>query len=115
MHKPRANAKFTQRAGLYFPVRLPLIRMAHGQSLNSVHLEIILASCGVVHAQDLGTLEPKPLPPIEHPDANTPAKELFGREDHAGGHDRAGSIGYYTNGCLAGGTWHYRSTARPGR
>jgi penicillin-insensitive murein DD-endopeptidase len=32
-------------------------------------------------AQDLGTLEPKPLPPLANPnDPNLPAKELFGRK-----------------------------------
>ena len=31
-------------------------------------------------AQDPGTLEEKVLPPIEHPSASTPARELFGRK-----------------------------------
>ena len=54
-------------------------------------------------AQDRGTLDPKPLPPLAHPDdPATPAKELFGRAvtpaDLA-----ARSIGFYSRGCLAGG------------
>ena len=63
---------------------------------------LLIAGCGVVPAQDLGTLDPKPLPPIEHPDAKTPAKELFGRKPTPV-NMTARSIGYYTHGCLAGG------------
>lgn len=63
---------------------------------------LLIAGCGLAAAQDLGTLDPKPLPPIEHPDANTPAKELFGRKTTPVAMT-ARSIGYYTHGCLAGG------------
>jgi penicillin-insensitive murein DD-endopeptidase len=54
-------------------------------------------------AQDLGRLEPEPLPPLPHPnDPHTPAKQLFGREttptDVA-----TRTIGFYSRGCLAGG------------
>jgi penicillin-insensitive murein endopeptidase len=53
-------------------------------------------------AQDKGTLEPKPLPPLEHPDApKTPAKLLFGRATApTGGGARV--EGFYSGGCLAG-------------
>ena len=48
-------------------------------------------------------MNPKPLPPLEHPDdPKTPAKELFGRKT-APASMAARSIGYYTHGCLAGG------------
>lgn len=63
---------------------------------------LIWAASGHASAQDLGTLNPKPLAPIEHPDANTPAKELFGRKPTPVAM-AARSIGYYTHGCLAGG------------
>ncbi|MFV0281393.1 MAG: penicillin-insensitive murein endopeptidase [Rhodoblastus sp.] len=54
-------------------------------------------------AQDKGTLNPKPLPPLAHPDApSTPAKELFGRA-HEPADMTARSIGFYSRGCLAGG------------
>src|SRR6478672_3520143 len=54
-------------------------------------------------AQDKGTLDPKPLPPLEKPDdPSTPAKELFGRKS-APAPLAARAIGYYTGGCLAGG------------
>ena len=53
-------------------------------------------------AQDPGTLDKKPLPPLEHPDSPaTPAKELFGRET-APVPLAARSIGGYAKGCLAG-------------
>ena len=53
-------------------------------------------------AQDKGTLEPKPLPPLAKPDdPKTPAKELFGRRPTAAPLE-ARSIGFYAKGCLAG-------------
>src|SRR5262249_18121569 len=54
------------------------------------------------HAQDKGTLNPQPLPPIAHPnDPATPAKELFGRKVTPASLT-ARSIGTYNRGCLAG-------------
>ena len=53
-------------------------------------------------AQDLGTVNPKPLPPLEHPnDPKLAAKELFARKltPTAG---PANSIGAYNAGCVAG-------------
>src|SRR5262245_45690957 len=53
-------------------------------------------------AQDKGTLNPKPLPPLANPDdPKTPAKELFGRRATAAPL-QARSIGFYAKGCLAG-------------
>jgi penicillin-insensitive murein endopeptidase len=53
-------------------------------------------------AQDKGTLDPKPLPPLERPnDPAIPAKELFGRKT-APANLEARSIGFYAHGCLAG-------------
>jgi penicillin-insensitive murein endopeptidase len=55
-------------------------------------------------AQETGTVEPHALPPLAHPDdPKTPAKQLFGRiavptKEHAH------VVGFYANGCLAGGT-----------
>ncbi len=60
------------------------------------------AAAGQAAAQDLGTLTPKPLPPIANPESpTTPAKELFGRK-RAPLPLAARVIGYYTNGCVAG-------------
>src|SRR5271156_2939624 len=66
-------------------------------------LVILLAGVGPALAQDPGTLDQKPLPPLDHPSSlSTPAKELFARktEPLAG---PARSIGFYSTGCLAGG------------
>jgi penicillin-insensitive murein DD-endopeptidase len=54
------------------------------------------------HAQDPGTLNPEPLPPLPNPDSPAiPARELFARKmSPLPGLPR--SIGSYANGCLAG-------------
>ena len=54
-------------------------------------------------AQDRGSVDPRPLPPLAHPDdPATPAKELFGRRATPAPL-AARSIGSYAKGCLAGG------------
>src|SRR5262245_30522286 len=56
----------------------------------------------VASAQDKGTLNPQPLPPLAKPDDPAiPAKELFGRRT-APAHLQARTIGFYSKGCLAG-------------
>ncbi len=61
------------------------------------------AFCGAAGAQDKGTLDPKPLPPLANPSApGTPAKELFGRAQAAAALE-PDPIGFYSRGCLAGG------------
>jgi penicillin-insensitive murein endopeptidase len=53
-------------------------------------------------AQDRGTLNPKPLPPLEKPDdPSLAAKELFGRKA-APASLTARALGWYAKGCLAG-------------
>lgn len=53
-------------------------------------------------AQDRGTLTPKPLPPLAHPDdPATPAKAVFGRATTPAAMAPQ-SIGSYARGCLAG-------------
>lgn len=53
-------------------------------------------------AQDVGTLDPKPLPPLASPSSPTlPAKQLFGRATEPADL-RTRSIGFYAHGCLAG-------------
>jgi penicillin-insensitive murein endopeptidase len=72
-------------------------------SLLAQSLILLMAGCSAVVAQDIGTLAPKPLPPIERPDdPKTPAKELFGRKTSPASL-QARAIGFYTGGCLAGG------------
>ncbi len=54
-------------------------------------------------AQDKGTLDPKPLPPLAHPDdPSNPAKALFGRATKPAPLATR-TIGFYSHGCLAGG------------
>ena len=53
-------------------------------------------------AQDKGTLERKPLPPLADPgDPNNPAREIFGRA-MTPTEAQTRSIGCYSHGCLAG-------------
>ncbi len=53
-------------------------------------------------AQDKGSVNPKPLPPLANPnDPNLPAKELFGRKLLPAALP-AKPIGFYAHGCIAG-------------
>ena len=53
-------------------------------------------------AQEKGTLDPQPPPPLANPaDPRLPAKHVFGRE-MTPAEARARSIGFYSRGCLAG-------------
>ena len=62
-----------------------------------------LVVAGPARAQDLGTLNPKPLAPLANPDdPNNPARELFGRKTTPA-QLNSESIGFYAKGCLAGG------------
>jgi penicillin-insensitive murein endopeptidase len=82
----------SQQAPAGLPSAFPLIQT----------LVLLLAGCAAATAQDIGTLNPQPLPPIENPnDPKTPAKELFGRKTTPAPL-QARTIGYYTSGCLAG-------------
>jgi penicillin-insensitive murein endopeptidase len=66
-------------------------------------LATALTLAGSAAAQDKGSLNPKPLPPLAHPDdPKTPAKELFGRRSTAA-HLAPRTVGFYAKGCLAGG------------
>jgi penicillin-insensitive murein endopeptidase len=63
---------------------------------------VLLLACGAAAAQDRGTLDPQPLPPLANPnDPSTPAKELFGRRAGPAAM-QARTIGFYSRGCLAG-------------
>jgi penicillin-insensitive murein endopeptidase len=58
---------------------------------------------GTANAQDKGTLNPEPLPPLTKPDTRaTLARELFARKMTAAAL-LPRSIGFYSKGCLAGG------------
>jgi len=63
---------------------------------------LILSMAAPARAQDKGTLDPKPLPPLAKPDdPATPAKELFGRKS-APAPLASRALGFYAQGCLAG-------------
>jgi penicillin-insensitive murein endopeptidase len=62
----------------------------------------IAASAAAASAQEKGTLDPKPLPPISNPDdPHLAAKQLFGRVTSPADL-QARAIGFYAHGCLAG-------------
>lgn len=64
---------------------------------------LLIAGCGTALAQDIGSLTPRPLPPLANPDdPKVPAKELFGRKPTPA-NLQARAIGFYSKGCLAGG------------
>ena len=63
-----------------------------------------LAFAAPAAAQDRGSVDPKPLPPLANPsDPATPAKELFGRKRTPAAGFEPNAIGFYSRGCLAGG------------
>ena len=62
---------------------------------------MIAASAVSAWAQDKGTVNPKPLPPLANPnDPNTPAKELFGRKVLPAAMPTR-VLGFYAHGCHA--------------
>ena len=68
----------------------------------SIVLAGALAVASPAHAQDKGTLNPKPLPPLADPaNPRLPAKDVFGRA-LTPVEAQARSIGFYSRGCLAG-------------
>ena len=72
-----------------------------GWRISLVLLAMLVAPNGTT-AQDRGTLNPEPLPPLAKPDdPATPAKELFGRKA-APAPVQSRTIGFYSKGCLAG-------------
>ena len=79
--------------------------MKRSMKRSRVVLPIVLlaAWCGAAFAQDKGSVDPKPLPPLANPnDPKVPAKELFGRAPTPA-NLQARAIGFYSKGCLAGG------------
>src|SRR5436305_2464008 len=80
--------------------------MIHHRPAATRTIALALAAsllAGAAQAQDKGSVDPKPLPPLAKPDdPKNPAKELFARKPTPA-HMEARSIGFYTRGCLAGG------------
>src|SRR5664279_1644657 len=65
-------------------------------------LLVLLSAAGAALAQDKGTVDPKPLPPLAHPnDPRIGAKELFGRKVLPAAMPTR-VVGFYAHGCIAG-------------
>jgi penicillin-insensitive murein endopeptidase len=63
---------------------------------------VLVLTSGPVSAQDKGSVDPKPLPPLANPnDTHLGAKELFARKVLPAS-QAVHSIGFYAKGCLAG-------------
>ena len=63
----------------------------------------VLSASAPGHAQDKGSVDPQPLPPLANPnDPKVPAKDLFGRKSTPA-NLQARAIGFYSKGCLSGG------------
>src|ERR1700753_3441680 len=62
----------------------------------------VIANAPIASAQDKGSIDPKPLPPLANPnDPKLGAKELFGRK-HLPAAMPTQVIGFYSHGCIAG-------------
>jgi len=73
-------------------------------SIRPLTLIAALVLGGPALAQDKGSVDPKPLPPLSNPDDPTlAAKELFGRKTTPAPL-QARAIGSYSRGCMAGAT-----------
>jgi penicillin-insensitive murein endopeptidase len=78
------------------------VRVFRAKLLFSIALGLACLQAPGGAAQDIGSVDPKPLPPLARPDdPNTPAKELFGRKT-APADLASRAIGFYSRGCLAG-------------
>src|ERR1700760_15459 len=63
---------------------------------------VVLASANVARAQDKGSVNPEPLPPLANPnDPKIGAKQLFGRKVLPAAMPTR-VIGFYAKGCIAG-------------
>jgi penicillin-insensitive murein endopeptidase len=70
--------------------------------LNALLVCVTIIGAPQALAQDKGSIDPKPLPPLAHPDdPETPAKELFARKVLPAALPTE-VIGTYTRGCIAG-------------
>ncbi|MET0277161.1 MAG: penicillin-insensitive murein endopeptidase [Pseudorhodoplanes sp.] len=73
------------------------------RSLALLQIVLLAAWCGNASAQDKGSIDPKPLPPLANPnDPKVPARDLFGRQ-LTPANMQARAIGFYSKGCLSGG------------
>src|SRR5258708_40168791 len=67
-----------------------------------LRISVALASATVALAQDKGSVDPKPMPPLANPnDPKLGAKELFGRKLLPAAMPTR-VVGFYAHGCIAG-------------
>ncbi|WP_022722891.1 penicillin-insensitive murein endopeptidase, partial [Rhodopseudomonas sp. B29] len=65
---------------------------------------VLAAPAGPAMAQDKGMIDPKPLPPLAHPDdPHVAARDLFARKTLPAALPPH-PVGFYAKGCMAGGT-----------
>src|SRR5271169_1055110 len=70
--------------------------------LNFLLASAIIVSATAALAQDKGSVDPKPLPPLANPnDPKLGAKELFGRQVLPAAMPTR-VLGFYAHGCIAG-------------
>src|SRR5215813_8410771 len=63
----------------------------------------VIVSASAALAQDKGTVDAKPLPPLKNPnDPRIGAKELFARKYLPAAADKPRVVGFYAHGCIAG-------------
>jgi penicillin-insensitive murein endopeptidase len=75
----------------------------HPRQLFIPLLMSVVVTASAVLAQDKGTVDPKPLPPLAHPnDPKIGAKELFGRKVLPAAAEKPRVVGFYAHGCIAG-------------
>jgi penicillin-insensitive murein DD-endopeptidase len=84
--------------------RAPIGKVCRSFGRHTVGCLFVLASLAgqPATAQDKGSVNPEPLPPLARPDdPKTPARELFGRKTTPASL-QTHTIGFYSKGCLAG-------------
>jgi penicillin-insensitive murein endopeptidase len=75
----------------------------HHRLLLASFLIFTIVSASPALAQDKGTVDTKPLPPLKNPnDPKLGAKELFARKYLPAAADKPRVVGFYAHGCIAG-------------
>jgi penicillin-insensitive murein endopeptidase len=96
---PHAASCDPETGSTFLPEAFSLCGM---NPIRCLALTAALLVAGAAFAQDKGSVDPKPLPPLANPDdPAVPAKELFGRRDRPAALQPQ-SFGSYARGCVAG-------------
>jgi penicillin-insensitive murein DD-endopeptidase len=83
-------------------MQITRLRTRIGRIAWRISVALSLLSPDLTTAQDKGSINPEPLPPLARPsDPAIPAKELFGRKATPASL-ATHTIGFYSRGCLAG-------------